>query len=694
MVEWIRPASAWMIFSVAILGVGIIMGGYWAYETLNFGGYWNWDPVENSSFVPWLVGIASLHGIVAYRKSKAFLAFSMVMVVSVFLMVLYSTFLTRSGILGETSVHTFTDLGLSGQLLALLFVYLFGIIALFVSRTGQIPVAKKSVQTNSAEFFIFLGVLTLIFVSLVITVFTSIPVFNKILGTVWATPIDAPFFYYRWTVYFAVALAVLSGVGQFLFWKRMMKLSPKKAMMRPYMLAVLTAIAIMVTIAIGTNWDFTLDDSFAQWKELADTSESTGVAIGRYIKWLTFVFSDEILLFTSLFMAFANLDILVTLLRRNSRTRRVTGGSIAHFGFALMLLGIFFSSGYDLILSQNTNPDELSALPQNSRNDNILLQKGKARNIRGYQVTYVGKKEAIAPISQLTIIQNDEASFKVRFLDATNDVFAFVLPKDVFVDAAGEIDLGAVEKFLNDKVEFLKPKHINERTLFGIQFVPRDRNPVTKEDILSPNSAFTLYPEAEVNPTMGLLSHPSRKIFLDRDIYCHVSTIPKEEEEPKFQFYQFQTTVGDTVQTGRAKIYFESVSSEDVAGTEYELIVKAHLIVMTDLGTAIEAQPLYRIDHENRISIKDAYLDEVFTSIAFVGVDPRTEKLTLQVQERTNPPDDIVVIQVIQKPWINFLWLGTFVLTFGFGIAMYRRIKENRTGLSLRPDEDDSHADV
>ena len=691
--EWIRPASSWMIFSVAILGVGIIMGGYWAYETLNFGGYWNWDPVENSSFVPWLVGIASLHGVVAYRKSKAFLSFSMVMVVSVFLMVLYSTFLTRSGILGETSVHTFTDLGLSGQLLVLLFVYLFGIIALFTSRTGGIPVAKKSVQTNSAEFFIFLGVLTLIFASLVITVFTSIPVFNKVLGTVWATPIDAPFFYYRWTVFFAIALAILSGLGQFLFWKKLMKVKASKAMMRPYMFAIVAAIIIMITIAIGTKWNFTLDDSFAQWKELADNSESTGAAMGRYIKWATFVFADEILLFAGLFMTFANLDILITLLRKNKRTRRVTGGSIAHVGFGLMLLGIFFSSGYDLIISQNTNPNELAALPQDSRNDNILLQKGRARNILGYQVTYVGKKEAVAPVSDLTIIQNDEASFKVRFRDATNDVFAFVMPKDVFLDENKEINLPAVEEFLNDKIEFLKPKHINERTLFGVKFVPRERDPITKKDILSPESAFTLYPEAEVNPQMGLLSHPSRKIFLDRDIYVHVSTIPKDEEEAKFKFYQFEVAMGDTVQTGRAKIYFDRITSDEPEGTEYELIAKAHLKLLTDLGTTVDAVPIYRIDNQNRVSIKDAYLDELYTSVAFVGVNPKTGTISLQVQERVNPPDDIVVIQAIQKPWINFLWLGTFVLTFGFGMAMYRRIKENRSGLSLRPDEDNSEAD-
>jgi cytochrome c-type biogenesis protein CcmF len=111
--EWIRPALPWAIFSSAILGLGILMGGYWAYETLNFGGYWNWDPVENAVYVPWLVLVASVHTMITYKNSETALKTSIILVIAVFILILYSTFLTRSGILGESSVHSFTDLGLS-----------------------------------------------------------------------------------------------------------------------------------------------------------------------------------------------------------------------------------------------------------------------------------------------------------------------------------------------------------------------------------------------------------------------------------------------------------------------------------------------------------------------------------------------------------------------------------------------------
>jgi cytochrome c-type biogenesis protein CcmF len=94
--DWVRPALPWALFSGAILGLGILMGGSWAYETLNFGGYWNWDPVENAVYVPWLVLIASIHTMITYKNSETALKASVLLVIGVFVLILYSTFLTRS----------------------------------------------------------------------------------------------------------------------------------------------------------------------------------------------------------------------------------------------------------------------------------------------------------------------------------------------------------------------------------------------------------------------------------------------------------------------------------------------------------------------------------------------------------------------------------------------------------------------
>ncbi len=132
---WVAPALPWALFSIGIFGTGILMGGAWAYESLSFGGFWAWDPVENMSFVPWLLILAALHLHLVYKHTGHSLFTTYLFYILGWLMVLYSTFLTRSGILGDTSVHAFTDLGMTGQLI--IYMVFFVVVAftlLFIRR--------------------------------------------------------------------------------------------------------------------------------------------------------------------------------------------------------------------------------------------------------------------------------------------------------------------------------------------------------------------------------------------------------------------------------------------------------------------------------------------------------------------------------------------------------------------------------
>lgn len=205
------------------------MGGYWAYETLNFEGFWNWDPVENASLVPWLVLVASIHTMITYKKSETALKASIILVLSVFLMVLYATFMVRSGVLGESSVHSFTDLGLSGQLLLYLLSFLIVSIVLAVVRWKHIPSTEKEVSTYSREFWIFMGATLLCLMGFQILLPTSIPVYNSIIQSFGgisnlAPPADQIAFYTKWQMWFAIGLAILSGTGQFFWWQKMKNL--------------------------------------------------------------------------------------------------------------------------------------------------------------------------------------------------------------------------------------------------------------------------------------------------------------------------------------------------------------------------------------------------------------------------------------------------------------------------------------
>ena len=123
--DWVKPVLPWALFSAAILGAGIMMGGKWAYESLSFGGYWAWDPVENASLVPWLILIAGLHTMVIYKATGRSLKASYFFAFLSFSFVLYSTFLTRTGVLGDTSVHAFTEAGKAINVMIFLFFFVF-----------------------------------------------------------------------------------------------------------------------------------------------------------------------------------------------------------------------------------------------------------------------------------------------------------------------------------------------------------------------------------------------------------------------------------------------------------------------------------------------------------------------------------------------------------------------------------------
>ena len=128
--DWVTPALPWALFCACVLGVGIMMGGKWAYESLSFGGYWAWDPVENASLVPWLILIAGMHTMVIFKATGHSLKASYLFAFLTFIFILYSTFLTRTGILGDTSVHAFTDAGKAINVMILLFVATFTLTSL------------------------------------------------------------------------------------------------------------------------------------------------------------------------------------------------------------------------------------------------------------------------------------------------------------------------------------------------------------------------------------------------------------------------------------------------------------------------------------------------------------------------------------------------------------------------------------
>ncbi len=344
--NWIRPATPWIVYGATVLGCGIMMGGFWAYETLGWGGYWGWDPVENSSLVPWLFSVATIHTVLTQRKSGAFVKTNLVLAMLCFLSVLYSSFLTRSGVLGDTSVHSFVDPGMA------VYWFLIGVIILFAStgaymlfaRRKEMPRTPPQHSIYSREFALFLGASAVVASALFITVGTSAPLITNIMeGKTSAVDIA---YYVKTNLPIGVAIGFLAGFGQLLWWTR----TDMKGLLK--MLFVPATIALVGTLALAF---FSQRDGFPFGFEMKEGMD-----------WLVPLF-----VFGALFALAANLQVGWRIVKGNPK---FAGGSIAHVGIAIMFLGFVGSAKYD-------NKETLS-----------LAQGEPMHCLDGYKLTYTGYK--------------------------------------------------------------------------------------------------------------------------------------------------------------------------------------------------------------------------------------------------------------------------------------------------------------
>ena len=182
---WATRAFPWALGGFLVLGTAILMGGYWAYKTLGWGGFWGWDPVENASLIPWLLGTVLIHGLYLERTRGRYRRANFVLAWLVYLSVLYGTFLTRSGVLADFSVHSFVDLGISRWLVAWMAVFIVLPLGLLVARWRQIPTERNEDPLLSRGTFLVLSTITVLVSALVITGGTSTPLLTKLS---WRTP--------------------------------------------------------------------------------------------------------------------------------------------------------------------------------------------------------------------------------------------------------------------------------------------------------------------------------------------------------------------------------------------------------------------------------------------------------------------------------------------------------------------------
>lgn len=381
--DWTRAAVPWTLFSACVLGTGIMMGAAWAYEALSFGGYWAWDPVENASLVPWLVMIAGLHCMVIYNATGHSLRPTFFFLITQFVLVLYETFLTRSGILGDLSVHAFVESGMNVQLFLFVLVFLVPAYWLYIARYRHIPTIAKEEATSSREFWMFIGSLILFLSAMYIIIFTSLPVINKIVDLFRekakkvTTGDDPAFSYNRIEIFIAVLLGILTAVTQYLKYKGTDNTVFLRKIVWPTAIALVTS--VLISVFGGIHYD-------------------------KY--GIGFLSAIHLAMFGAVYAIVANAAYIRTGLNGKLKA---AGGSIAHVGFGLMMVGILLSSAKKQVLSYNTSGIMLPFSPESKQDpmENITLLKGTRTDMGKYWTTYEGNDSVDA--------RNRTTYFRIHF---------------------------------------------------------------------------------------------------------------------------------------------------------------------------------------------------------------------------------------------------------------------------------------
>ena len=596
--QWVRPALPWTLFAVLALGVAIAMGGYWA-----------WDPVENSSLVPWLLGVAAFHTMLVQKNSGSSQKASLLLSIAAYLFVIYSTFLTRSGILGDVSVHSFVSLGLYNQLL--LWIVVLGTlgIGLFAARFSELPVPDEEPRTLSREFTVLCGAVLLSATAAVIILGTSAPIFGEIFRD---NPSAVPqSFYNQWTLPLALGFVFLAGLGQLFWWKKMDVATVNQVLLKPIALATASTIAILIFTPFAEQ-ALVVPAGSGGATQTASASLLGGLtnfwaAYGQAIQML-------LLLFVGFFSLFGNGLVLWRILRGNPR---MAGGALSHVGFALIILGIIASSGFDRALPRVGEP--YSANEDQMPRENFVVAKGQTRTVNGYRITYRGK----------TTTDRGRGQYILDVRDPKDRSYTL---KPVAYQGNGDqwFKHPAVKAFI-------------EKDLF-VAVTPKEATGVGQKKG-PPGGEFQL---AEGDSTL------------------------LGGREYAVEFHGFEVLKGP----GGA---METTASDKRVPENAQMAVGARLhLTNLDTRETRSLMPIYLVMNDNTQQYIENRVKDWDLRMAFTEMDANTGKATFAVEGVDVMPENWVVVQAYTKPLISILWIGIIMLTMGFVVSIARRVQDIR----------------
>lgn len=702
---WMKPALPWALFSGAILGTGILMGGAWAYEALSFGGYWAWDPVENMSLVPWMVLVAGIHTHLVARATGHSIRTTYLFYILSFVLILYSTFLTRSGILGDTSAHAFTEMGLEWQLVAFILAFLALGVGWLAYRYKSVPAPQEEEAFESREFWMFIGSLVLMLGAVLITAATSLPVVNKIVEFFdptfigWALE-DPEAHHNKFQLWIAFFIALLSSVSQYLRYKG--------RGWQSYARKFSTHVAIAAGLAV-----------------VLSLLASTWIRIGAW--------QYGLLLFAALFSIVHNLDYFVNFVRGNLK---VSGSLFSHLGFALMLIGVLASGLNKRYISNNplVQRNVIEGATEEDLARNVLLLKNSPLYMSGYEVTYVGDTlDNLTRTFQVDFNKVDEKgeatgeSFSLYpniMYNKSFDKVAASNPstrryplRDVFTHIAGasnEITSPAEALAREDSLGYEPfPMQVGDTVFTSEAYavleeittepVHPDYKPEENDLALGVRLAFrqlegdtVYYAEPVIALRNNLVyNHPVQindlqlKIRLPQKVFEHYFT-----PDSDLDYGNYRTNLGGSFEHEGYRITLQRIN-RDPSHPNYspepgDIAVSAELKVEgKGLEKPVIMEPVYLIRQSSPFNIKDVE-DRLGLHLRFESIQPDTELFTfgaaleqqqekeviIEVAEKVGRAD-YIVLEAIEFPGINFFWVGASFMMLGLGISTVRRLNKN-----------------
>ena len=341
--RWIRLTRRWTLVAWMFLSIGLVLGSRWAYDVLGWGGYWAWDPVENAAFMPWLTGTAFLHSVMIQEKRGLFKRWNMILVILTYSLVIFGTFLTRSGVL--SSVHAFAQSAIGPMFFAFIGITFLVSLALLIKRWNDLNSEGQmnSLLSRESLFLVnnllFMGILAVVFWGTVFPLISELFTGQKV-------TVSAPF-YERSTGPLFAGLLLLMGVAPLSAWGHSTWKTLGKAMWKPGLISLLILAAMIIS-----------------------GMRSFGALLGL---WLT-----SFVIFVTLYEFWRGMiarhrrsgeNYLTALIRLAARNRRRYGGYVIHLSIVLMAIGII---GIESFQTQSQ----------------AKLKPGESLQLAGYTVTY------------------------------------------------------------------------------------------------------------------------------------------------------------------------------------------------------------------------------------------------------------------------------------------------------------------